>query len=188
MLRHILSPAECQQLRDIGEKQLSRSEVVHAPGSSGVNSVRTSFGMFITDPAQAAHPANRKLRHTASKALGLSEVNVEATQMLRYLPGQFYRAHPDYFGAGSEHLKRGGERVGTLLVWLNRVENGGQTKFPNALGGAKEAKGEVGDGLMFYSMNEDASTDYHSFHEAAPPGEGSHKWVAVLWVRQHEFH
>ena len=187
LAENVLSKEERQTIIDAANKSLARSEVVHAPGTSGVNSVRTSFGMFLNwDDQKMA--ANMKIRNVVSSLMGINPINIEATQVLRYQPGQFYRPHPDYFAAGSEHLKRGGQRFATLLFWLNEVEgDGAETKFPDARGGAVSVKPMVGSGVMFYSMTKNGLVDPTSFHEGVPPTKGE-KWVAVSWVRQHEFH
>ena len=180
----ILNDAECQSIIDAANASLARSEVVHAPGTSGVNSVRTSYGMFLNWEDQKM-AANLKIRKVVATLVGCNEVNIEATQVLRYMPGQFYRAHPDYFAPGSEHLKRGGQRFATLLFWLNDVKSGGETRFPSVNVAVQPKKGS---GVMFYSMDEEGHEDPTSYHEGVPPGKGEVKWVAVSWVRQHEFH
>lgn len=57
--------------------------------------------------------------------------NGEATQVLRYGPGQKYEGHYDYF-FDRVHNQRGGHRYATVLMYLNNVEEGGETVFPNA--------------------------------------------------------
>jgi prolyl 4-hydroxylase len=180
----VLSDADCQSIIDAANRSLARSEVVHAPGQSGVNSVRTSYGMFLSWEDQKL-PANQRIRKIVSTLMGVNEVNIEATQVLRYVEGQFYKMHPDYFAKGSEHLSRGGQRFATLLFWLNEVKEGGETQFPLA---SVEIRPQKGSGVMFYSMTLDGEEDPSSQHEAIPPGPGETKWVAVSWVRQHEFH
>jgi len=59
--------------------------------------------------------------------------NGEGLQILRYRPGAEYRPHHDYFDpqhAGTARiLERGGQRVGTLVVYLNTPQGGGATTF-----------------------------------------------------------
>lgn len=56
--------------------------------------------------------------------------------MLHHRPGAEYNPHFDYFDAsepGSANiLKKGGLRVGTLLIYLNTPEQCGCTTFPDA--------------------------------------------------------
>jgi prolyl 4-hydroxylase len=57
--------------------------------------------------------------------------NAESLQVLRYETGQKYDAHFDYFH-DRNNLKRGGQRVATVLMYLTDVSKGGETVFPNA--------------------------------------------------------
>lgn len=185
LVQNVLTDEEAAELINIANRSMARSEVVHAPGTSGVNSVRTSYGMFIGG-SDERHPANVKLRQQAADFVGISVANVEATQILRYYPGQYYRAHPDYFAAGSEHLQRGGQRFATMLCWLNDPgADGASTKFPMA---NIELRPMKNGAVIFYSMDHNGEVDSYSTHEAVPPKEGHIKWVAVNWIRQHEFH
>jgi prolyl 4-hydroxylase len=56
--------------------------------------------------------------------------NGELLQVLRYEPGQYYKAHHDYF-ADEFNLKRGGQRVATMLMYLSDGVEGGETFFPS---------------------------------------------------------
>lgn len=183
LLSNLLSPEERRSIIDVANRSMRRSETVHAPGTSGINDVRTSYGMFITG-ADENLPANRKLRERVAAFAGCKVGNIESTQVLRYYPGQFYRMHPDYFSTGAtEHLSRGGQRFATVLTWLNDVQAGGYTAFPLA---KKRIPPQPGMGVFFYSMDKEGHIDTFSQHEAEPV-EGGMKWVAVTWIRQHTF-
>ncbi len=59
----------------------------------------------------------------------------EGLQILRYRPGAQYRPHHDYFDPAQPGtatvLERGGQRVATLVMYLNAPERGGATTFPD---------------------------------------------------------
>ena len=57
--------------------------------------------------------------------------NAESIQVLRYEIGQKYDAHFDYFH-DKKNVKRGGQRIATVLMYLTDVKKGGETVFPNA--------------------------------------------------------
>ncbi len=61
----------------------------------------------------------------------------EGIQVLHYASGAEYRAHFDYFPVeqtgSSTHLATGGQRVATLVMYLNNVEQGGETFYPETL-------------------------------------------------------
>jgi prolyl 4-hydroxylase len=178
----VLSVEQCAELIRVGESRMARSSVVNG-GGSAVNDIRTSDGMFFTGAIEET-PANVALRALAAKFTGVPAENVEATQLLRYQPGQRYLAHPDYFMQGSPHLARGGQRFSTVFFWLNDVTAGGETSFPSADVRVAPARGRA---MVFYSYDYDGRIDHTSMHEAHPPGKGNTKFVAVCWVREHKF-
>lgn len=187
LLYDMLSREDCEQIILEANKTLARSEVVHEPGTSGVNSVRTSNGMFIS----RTFDANEKLRRKAAMLVGVPVENIEGTQVLKYEPGQFYRTHPDYFGhhpAGEREILRGGQRFATVLTWLNEIRGGGETRFPYAEPPLTVAQTGVGNSVMFYSLDASGHEEVGAQHEAVPPVEGAQKWVAVLWIRPHRFY
>jgi len=60
----------------------------------------------------------------------------EDSQVVQYEPGGHFLSHYDYIDAtdlpGNEYYGNGGNRMITLLVYLNDVEEGGYTSFPGA--------------------------------------------------------
>lgn len=124
--------------------------------------------------------------------------NGEMLQILRYEPGQYYKAHPDFF-QDNVNLQRGGQRVATVLMYLEAAEEGGETHFPLAGGpkascmcGGKEVKGlcvrpRKGDAVLFWSSTLTGEVDQDSMHESCPVLKGE-KWSCTKWIRQREFH
>ncbi len=59
----------------------------------------------------------------------------EGLQILRYRPGAEYKPHNDYFDPAhsgtARILERGGQRVATLVMYLNTPDGGGATTFPD---------------------------------------------------------
>ena len=57
----------------------------------------------------------------------------EGLQVLRYVDGQKYEPHYDYFhDAVNTKIENGGQRVVTLLMYLSTPKEGGETVFPDA--------------------------------------------------------
>jgi prolyl 4-hydroxylase len=111
--------------------------------------------------------------------------NGEGLQILRYGPGAEYLPHYDYFDPDQPGtpaiLKRGGQRVGTLVVYLNTPERGGATIFPDV----KLAVAPVKGNAVFFSY-ERAHPSTRTLHGGAPVIEGE-KWVATKWMREGRF-
>ena len=101
----------------------------------------------------------REIDVLLSGACGLPPSHGEPAQVLRYLPGQRYDVHPDFFDPEDAYsLANGGQRLYTCLVYLTTVPAaaGGATFFPRALvterrdpaaeGGAGGARVALNDG------------------------------------------
>jgi hypothetical protein len=78
-------------------------------------------------------------------------------------------------------LKRGGQRVATLVMYLNDPAQGGGTTFPDI---GLEVAPQKGNAVFFSYDRPHPST--RTLHGGAPVLAGE-KWVATKWLRQREF-
>ena len=73
------------------------------------------------------------LNEVIANYMGLDCLFAEWLQAQRYLPGEFYKAHHDYFPRFTTEYKIYtewmGQRTWTFMVYLNDVEEGGETYF-----------------------------------------------------------
>ena len=128
---------------------------------------------------------------------------VEQIQVLRYLPGQHYYAHHDFFdpsdygssATGSSRKERGlaENRLATVFFYLDDVAQGGETSFPRAGGlpqptdfhdcsrglAVTPKKGRV---VIFYSMLPSGEFDHYSLHAGCDVGANATKWAANYWI------
>lgn len=180
---NLLSAEECAGLRELAEPRLSRSETVKVEtGGSEVNESRTSQGMFFT---RSENDVCRRFEARIAVLLQWPLDNGEGLQILRYGPGAEYRPHYDYFDpnhSGTQNiLKRGGQRVGTLVTYLNTPTCGGATTFPDV---GLEVQAIQGNAVFFSYDRPEPST--RTLHGGAPVRKGE-KWVATKWLRQGRF-
>jgi prolyl 4-hydroxylase len=178
-----LSDEECDALRDLAAPRLARSETVdNVTGGSEVNEARTSAGMFFARGETALIDC---IERRISALVNWPAENGEGLQVLHYGPGAEYKPHYDYFdpaqpGAPSI-LRRGGQRVGTLVMYLNTPEAGGATVFPDVRLEVAPVKGHA----VFFSYDR-AHPVSRSLHGGAPVLAGE-KWVATKWMRERRF-
>jgi len=183
VLGGLLSDAECDQIVGLARPRMARSETVdNATGGSEVNAARTSRGMFFERGETGV--IDRVERRIAA-LLDWPVQNGEGLQVLHYTPGAEYKPHYDYFdpvhpGSGTI-LQRGGQRVATLIMYLNSPRKGGGTTFPDVGVEVAPVKGNA----VFFSY-ERAHVSTRSLHGGAPVIEGE-KWVATKWLREREF-
>ena len=180
---HFLSDEECRGLMALAEPRLARSETVdNDTGGSEVNAARTSDGMFF---GRGEAPLIDAIERRIATLLRWPLDYGEGMQVLRYQPGAEYRPHHDYFDpahAGTPRiLERGGQRVGTLVMYLNTPEGGGATTFPDV--GLEVAP--VRGNAVFFSYDR-AAPSTRTLHGGAPVTAGE-KWVATKWLREGVF-
>jgi prolyl 4-hydroxylase len=179
----LLADDECDELMALAGKRLVRSETVQtATGASEVNSARTSDGMFF-ERGENALCQRIEARFAALMRWPLE--NGEGLQVLRYRPGAEYKPHYDYFDPAQSGtptiLKRGGQRVATLVTYLNTPQAGGGTTFPDVGLEVAPVKGNA----VFFSYDR-AHPSTRTLHGGAPVVEGE-KWVTTKWVREGVF-
>lgn len=183
VFQDFLSPEECAELIALAQPRLARSEtVVNATGGSEVNAARTSQGMFF---GRGESGLCARIEARIAALLQWPVEHGEGIQVLRYAPGAEYRPHYDYFDptqAGTAAiLQRGGQRVGTLLMYLNTPKAGGATTFPDA---GITVHAVTGVAVFFaYPL---PTPQTKTLHGGAPVLEGE-KWVATKWLRQGQF-
>ena len=114
---------------------------------------------------------------------GVPEANSEYLQLLRYSTGQFYRTHHDYIG---HHVQRpSGPRILTAFLYLNDVEAGGGTNFPDLDLTVMPKKGRV---LLWPSVldSDPNKKDYRTQHQALNVDAGP-KFAANAWLHLRDF-
>ena len=169
-------------IRDAVSKLTPSNVVDNENGGNKADSARTSSGVFYP---RASHPTIALIEDRVSGLSQWSKNNFESVHVLRYLPGEEYKPHNDYFdstAAGAEsRLSRGGQRVASFIVFLSDTEQGGETVFP-VVGLSVAPK--TGRAVMFSYPTPDKSSK--TLHGGAPVIKGE-KWVAVIWMREGEF-
>ena len=183
ILGGLLSDEECDALIAAARPRLSRSlTVATQTGGSEVNADRTSQGMFFE---RGESELTARIEARIALLLNWPVANGEGLQVLRYGPGTEYKPHYDYFDPEQPGtptlLARGGQRVGTLVMYLSEPEKGGATTFPDV--GLSVAP-KRGHAVFFSYARPHPST--RTLHGGAPVLAGE-KWIATKWLRAGEF-
>ncbi len=183
VFKNLLSDAECDALMEQAKPRLSTSLTVDvATGDELLHAARTSEGMFFE---RGESDVVQRVENRIAKLLRWPVKNGEGLQVLRYSRGGEYLPHYDYFDpveAGTPKLlERGGQRVATLIMYLQSPEDGGATVFPDLNLQVTPTRGRA----VFFSYAEPTAASL-SLHGGAPVLAG-HKWIATKWLRQGEF-
>jgi prolyl 4-hydroxylase len=183
VLGGLLSGEECDALIAAARPRLARSLTVQTKtGGEELNPDRTSNGMFFN---RGESELLRSIERRIARLLNWPVENGEGLQVLHYRPGAEYKPHYDYFDPAEPGtptiLKRGGQRVATLVMYLNQPEQGGGTTFPDA---GLEVAPQRGNAVFFSYDRPSPAT--RTLHGGAPVIAGE-KWVATKWLREGEF-
>lgn len=178
-----LSDEECEAMVAAAAPRMSRSEtVVNATGGSEVHAARTSRGMFFD---RGESPLCERIERRIAVLVNWPIENGEGLQVLHYGAGAEYKPHNDYFDPAQPGmttvLARGGQRVGTLVMYLNTPQQGGSTVFPDVALEVAPIKGNA----VFFSYDR-AHAITRTLHGGSPVIQGE-KWVATKWMREREF-
>jgi prolyl 4-hydroxylase len=179
----LVSDEECEALIHAARQRLARSLTVETKtGGEALNIDRTSDGMFFE---RGENPVVARLEQRIATLLRWPLEFGEGLQVLRYAPGAQYRPHYDYFDPGEPGtptiLRRGGQRLATLVMYLQEPELGGATTFPDV---GLEVAPKRGTGVFFSYERPVPATQ--TLHGGAPVLAGE-KWVATKWLREREF-
>ena len=179
VLGGLLSEQECDEMIELARPELQRSTTVE-PDSGGdmVHPDRTSFGMGFR---RGEHPLCRRIESRIARLLDWPLDHGEGLQVLNYGPGAQYKPHHDYFDPampGSDVLlRRGGQRVASVVMYLNTPERGGATLFPEAHFEVAAVKGNA----VFFSYDRPHPMT-RTLHAGAPVQAGE-KWILTKWLR-----
>ena len=179
----LLDAQECAELVELAAERLARSETVTpASGGSEINPARTSDGMFF---GRGENALITRIEARIAALLNWPVERGEGLQILRYRPGAEYKPHYDYFDpkeTGTPSiLRRDGQRLGSLVMYLNTPTRGDATTFPDVGFEVKAVRGNA----AFFSYAT-PQPDTLSLHGGAPVQEGE-KWVATKWLREARF-
>jgi len=185
VLDGVLSDEECDELIQRSSDKMRRSTTVDPKtGKHEVIADRSSEGTFF---ALNADPFIARLDRRISEVMNWPVENGEGLQILHYGVGGEYKPHFDYFppeDPGSQvQMTIGGQRVSTMVMYLNEVEEGGTTIFPEI---GLEVVPKKGSAVYFEYTNSQNQLDKLTLHGGSPVTRGE-KWIVTKWMRQRRY-
>jgi prolyl 4-hydroxylase len=177
---NLLSEDECDLLIELARPRLKDSSVVDGDTGKNVPSDgRISEGMFFS---LSETPVIAQIEDRLVKMFDWLPKHHESIQVLHYLPGGRYDSHYDYFRPDTQSVgkltERAGQRLGTVLLYLNTPEEGGGTGFTDI---GLEVAAQKGNAVFFSYDRPHPSTK--TLHAGLPVMRGE-KWVATFWFRE----
>jgi prolyl 4-hydroxylase len=185
VLENVLSEIECIYLKLRFGGMLRPSLVIDPiTGNAQRDKIRTSSVVQIG--AELLDWFTLAIERRIAK---LAEYPIECGEQLNFLhyaPGQQYFPHYDALLGDSKGLpallEDGGQRVQTVLCYLNTLKTGGETYFPRTKKSVSPIQGNI---LMFDNVDPEGKVLHAAYH-AGSSFEYGDKWVLTKWVREHK--
>ncbi len=182
LFQRLLMPDECEALIALSRGRLARSPVVNPDtGDENLIDARTSMGAMFQ---VGEHPLIERLEARIAAVTGVPVEHGEGLQILNYKPGAEYQPHYDFFNpqrpGEARQLRVGGQRMATLVIYLNDVPAGGATAFPKL---GLRVNPVQGNAVFFAYLGEDGALDERTLHAGLPVEQGE-KWIATKWLRE----
>ena len=195
----VVSSYEATNGNSSKETRTSRTCHLRLPSQTGTNIDTTSRNNVSIDDDKMnilydiEDKLQRLIIHDAVGRLESSKIagvypNGEPLQGQCYGPGEYFKQHCDWFSE-EEYVKHcqiaGGQRTWTCMVYLNSVEEGGQTRFEHI---DREYTPQPGLALMWNNLDSASGEPNHfALHEAKPVLKGT-KYVLTKWFRERSYY
>ncbi len=179
---NFLSPAECKHLIATAKGMEMNRAFISGAKAGAVSDVRTNTVCWVN---HFRDTSTKRIANRVAGLVGLPISYAERFQVVHYSVGQEYRPHFDAFDPKSKSaprtMKSGGQRLITVLGYLNDVPAGGATEFPELGIKIPAQRGKI---LVFHNCipgTKERHTD--TLHAGCPVEEGE-KWAFNLWFRE----
>lgn len=172
----LLTPEECEPLTKVIDTSLQPSTVTRGPAD-----YRTSRTCHMR---RADPDLMKSIDARIARLIGVDPAFSEPIQGQRYDEGQYFKAHTDWFAPDTEefqhHTNPGGQRTWTVMIWLNKVAEGGATRFERL---GRDFHPVLGAAVAWNNCGIDGKPNHYTLHEAMPLIRGS-KYVITKWFRE----
>ena len=175
IVENFLGEKECAALISLIKSKKRPSEV-------GDFEIDKKFRTSETcDLGQIDEPFIRDIDRRIANLIGIDPAYSESIQGQYYEVGQEFKAHTDFFEMTEfeTHCRKFGQRTYTVMIYLNDVEQGGETRFKHL---GAEFKPTAGLAVIWNSLNPDGSPNPHTLHQAKPVEKG-YKAIITKWFR-----
>jgi prolyl 4-hydroxylase len=178
--RGFATPEECDWLIARARARLGPARV-YAPGGTSMRAEDqrdnrdASFNIAQSDIVLSL------LRERMARATGFAADAMEPAMVLHYEAGQRFGAHYDFIDPDMwpDDIRRNGQRVATVLVYLDDGTEGGETEFVDL---GWRHRGAKGDALIFDNVDGEGRPDRRTRHAGLAP-TGGEKWLLSQWIR-----
>ena len=180
-IKNFITKQDCDEIIEHINKTAIPSTVANKQDKQLITDYRTSSTAHIhVGKKDLIDILDAKLAYVLGMELTLGEV----TQGQKYEIGEYYKEHYDFFCPTVKkeyniYCEYMGQRTWTTMLYLNDVEEGGETYFKYLDLKLKPQRGTL---LAWNNLYKDGEPNYKTMHEALPPKSNS-KYILTKWWR-----
>ena len=196
---NFLSNEECDAIINFSNKKGMEKSKVYSQTNNGTSLInlddRISEQLWLSDNDTNEDFEIQKIVnkiHTLNESITkIPKINQENIQVVKYNKGGFYKEHYDACSYDAEKCKNmnnnSGQRITTLLIYLNDNFEGGETKFTHEKV-KLNVKPEKGMAILFYNVSSKDNDIVHplSLHTGSELLSGE-KWICNVWSHKNKF-
>ena len=181
-INNFLLPFECEHIIELSKNKLKDATLSTSYGNIVDNRIRNNKLCWINhNESWVCEILCKRLENL----LKIPIENAEKIQVVHYKIGQHFNAHTDsYIRDGSEKsnhsMKYGGQRIFTCLIYLNDVDEGGETYFTEIDHCEKPERGKI---IVFKNCDNKKDRNNMSRHMGCDVKKGE-KYAINLWFRE----
>ena len=177
-----LNDQECEYIKSLIDREHRPSTIVGADREPD-KYYRTSS---TCDLCNLNDDYINSLEQRMGDYVGLDHRYAEGMQGQYYKYKQEFKTHTDYFEPGTDDYQKEaavqGQRTWTFMLYLNDVEEGGETTFRNI---GKTFYPKKGQGVIWMNSNVDGTPNPFTEHQGSPVIKGE-KYIITKWFRERD--
>ena len=180
IIENIITPQEAEYILDKTKDSFKDSQII--------GGLDTSIRKSQTTWLYKSDPTIYNIIKRICDSYNYPVQNAEPLQVVKYNPGGFYNDHHDSCcdsdNKCTEFVQDGGQRVLTVLIYLNDDFEGGSTEFTEI---GKNVKPPRYGGVVFRPLADNTNMCHPlGLHKGTPITSGT-KYVCNLWIREGEY-
>lgn len=182
-IEDFLTDEECDHFCDLIRARNTKSRVAGQGYEASI--VDDNFRTSSTSTLDTNDPIVNEVNIRMTEEVDMPLENGESVQGQIYLEGQQFKHHHDYFSGSSynNHCLYSGQRVWTVMIYLNDVEEGGETDFKD-IGITFKPKKRMA--VIWRNSHGTGKENPASIHAGMPVIKGE-KIVITKWFRENKW-
>ncbi|XP_070137879.1 prolyl 4-hydroxylase subunit alpha-1-like [Drosophila bipectinata] len=182
----VLAERAIAEVLRLSETKVEAANVVQPPGTIRRENVRSALGFWMPELGEDINgpngPLYKHIQNIVRDITGLIIWNGQRFQVLKYEFGGHHSPHCDYFNMSLGMMPPEGDRIATVLFYLNDAPHGGATVFPDLMVKVPAQKGKV---LFWHNLRgETHDFDVNTLHGACPVFHGT-KLAMAGWIYEY---